>query len=86
MSYFKQFPKTTFDFLKDGKKQAMVDIHKSVRPLQHFLDDITEYSFYQIQDGERPDIVSQRLYSTSDYYWSFFVVNDFQLMDILLGH
>tara|TARA_R110002167_G_scaffold1398_3_gene6404 strand:- start:5295 stop:6134 length:840 start_codon:yes stop_codon:yes gene_type:complete len=77
MSYFKQFPKTTFDFLKDGKKQAMVDIHKSVRPVQHFLDDITEYSFYQIQDGERPDIVSQRLYSTSDYYWSFFVVNDF---------
>ena len=77
MSYVKQFPKTTFDFLKDGTKQNMVDIHKSVRPVQHFLDDITEYTFYQIKDGERPDIVSQRLYDTPDYYWTFFIVNDF---------
>ena len=28
-------------------------------------------------NGERPDIVSSRLYGTPQFYWTFFVVNDF---------
>ena len=31
----------------------------------------------KLKTGERPDIVSQRLYGTSEYYWTFFVVNEF---------
>ena len=31
---------------------------------------------YNIKDGERPDIVSQRLYSSTNYYWTFFLIND----------
>lgn len=77
MSFFKQFPKVQYDLNRTGVKQNMVDIFRSVRPLPSFLDNTTAYKFYEIINGERPDIVSQRLYGTPDFYWTFFVVNDF---------
>ena len=77
MSYFKQFPSVPYDFLRDGSIQEVVDIQRSVRPILAYLDDITEYSYYDVKDGERPDIVSQRLYDNPDYYWTFFIINEF---------
>jgi len=76
MSFFKQFPKVEYDFNRTGIKQNMVDLFRSIRPLPTFLDNYSSYKFYEIKNGERPDIVSQRLYGTSMYYWTFFVVND----------
>ena len=77
MSFFRQFPKIDYDFNREGSITQMVDIFRSVRPLPTFVDEFSGYKFYEIADGERPDIVSQRLYGTSKYYWTFFVVNDF---------
>lgn len=77
MAFFELFPKVEYDFNRRGVKQNMVDLFRSVRPLPTFLDDISGYRFYEVKNGERPDIVSQRIYGTSDYYWTFFVVNDF---------
>ena len=76
MSFFKQFPKVEYDFNRTGVKQNMVDLFRSVRPLPTFLDNYTGYKFYEIKNGERPDIVSQRLYGSSMFYWTLFLVND----------
>ncbi len=77
MSYFKQFPNIAYDFDRNGIKQNVVDIYRSARPLNAFLDDLNAYSFYEVKNGERPDIVSQRLYGTTQFYWTFFIINDF---------
>jgi len=77
MSYFKQFPKIEYDFNRSGSINKMVDIFRSVRPLQTFLDSFTGYSTYNVQNGERPDIVSHNIYGRSDFYWTFFVINEF---------
>jgi len=77
MSFFRQFPKIEYDFNRQGVLQNMVDIFRSVRPLPSFVDNYSAYKFYEIKNGERPDIVSKRLYGTSQYYWTFFVINDF---------
>ena len=77
MSYFKQFPKVPYDLLGTGAIQNVVDLHRSVRPVSQYLDSITEYSFYAIPDGARPDIVSLKLYKNPEYYWTFFIINDF---------
>jgi hypothetical protein len=77
MAFFELFPKIEYDFNRKGVKQNMVDLFRSVRPLPTFLDEVAGYRFYEVKNGERPDIVSQRLYGTPDYYWTFFVVNDF---------
>src|SRR5210317_964593 len=77
MAFFKNFPKVEYDFNRTGIKQNMVDLFRSVRALPSFLDNYSAYKFYDIENGERPDIVSRRLYGTSQYYWTFFVINDF---------
>ena len=77
MNFFKLFPQVEVDLVKDGNIQKMVHTFKSVRPLQNFIDQPSLYTFYNIKNGERPDIVSQRIYGTPEYYWTFFVVNEF---------
>jgi len=77
MAFFKQFPKVDYDFNNQGINQKLTDIFRSVRVLPTFIDDFSAYKFYEIKNGERPDVVSLRLYGSSAYYWTFFVINDF---------
>ena len=77
MSFFKQFPTISYDFDRSGVLQNVVNIYRSVRPLQLFADNFSTYTYYDIKNGERPDIVSQRLYGSTNYYWTFFILNDF---------
>ena len=77
MPYFKQFPNVDYDINRTGAITPLKDIFRSVRPLPDLIDNFTGYRFYEVINGERPDLVSQRLYGTPDFYWTFFVVNDF---------
>ena len=76
MAFFRQFPKVEYDFNRQGVINNMVDIYRSVRPLQNFVDDTSAYVYYEVKNGERPDIVSNKLYGNQNFYWTFFVVNE----------
>jgi hypothetical protein len=77
MSFFKKFPKEGYDYNRNGVIQNVVSLYKSIRPLATTIDDSSIYTFYDIKNGERPDVVSSRLYGTPEYYWTFFIINDF---------
>ena len=77
MSYFSMFPTQAYDFNRQGVYQTVVDIYRSVRPLQNFVDTFSAYRYFEIPNGERPDIISQRLYNSPNYHWTFFLLNDF---------
>ena len=62
MAFFKLFPKVDYDINRTGTVQKIVDIYRSVRPLQEFVDSPTLYMKYEIKKGEIKDITSQRLY------------------------
>jgi len=76
--FFSQFPSIAYDFNRTGTVERMVDIFRSIRPetLQE-LDQLTTYKEYEINSGMRPDVLSSKLYGTPDYYWTFFIINDF---------
>ena len=74
--YFQDFPTIQYDLYNDKHTMEMVDLFRTVKPKAKLKDDILLYSFYTIQDGERPDHVSQKLYSSPNYYWTFFMVNE----------
>ena len=75
--FFKNFPNEKYDFEGQGKFQNIKNIFRSVRALPTFIDEFTSYKLYDIIDGERPDIISTKLYGRPDFYWTFFVINDF---------
>lgn len=74
--YFENFPTVGYDLYFDGQKHDVTDIFRIVKVKKQFQDDITFYTYYDIQDGERPDVVSSKLYGSSNYYWTFFMIND----------
>jgi len=77
MAFFQQFPKIQYDLQETNDFTERVDIYRHVDVDTIRSDDFTTYLYYNIQEGERPDIVSQKLYRTPDYYWTFFIINDF---------
>ena len=76
MPFFRQFPKTVYDFQNAGIGTNITDLFRFVQSDLARVDDITVYEYYQIKDGDRPDIVSNELYGTPEYYWTFFLCNE----------
>ena len=77
MAFFKQFPQIDYDIQENGEISKIYDMYRHVDVVNKKTDDFTSYTFYEIKDGDRPDIISQKLYGTPDYYWTFFIINDF---------
>lgn len=65
---FNNFPLIQYD------NSFIVDIFRSADIVDD--DTLSAYLNYDIVNGERPDVVSQRLYNSPDYYWTFFILND----------
>lgn len=77
-SFFAKYPKIQYDLFSDGSLFELTDISRSVIiNTNKIQDDNALYTYYEIEDGERPDVVSHKLYGDTQYYWTFFIINDF---------
>lgn len=76
MSFFNQFPKIKYDLRGNSLLTNVTDIFRNVDVNDILADTNNSYLFYDIPDGDRPDIVSRRLYDDPRYYWTFFIIND----------
>lgn len=74
--YFNKFPYVKYKFGSENSETLFQDLSAYTEVIDSIKDDINFYSKYYIQDGERPDILSQKLYGTPDFYWTFFLMND----------
>lgn len=83
MSYFNRFPEITYDFLNNGRKSTIPNIFRQIKIVNKRFDSIAVYEKYTIQE-ERPDQLSYKLYGTTDFYWTFFVVNE-SLRNVMNG-
>ena len=72
---FKNFPEIQYT-LSTGKIVTIKDFFRKSTIEQESVNSVISYTFYEIQDGERPDVVADRLYGDSDLHWTFFLVND----------
>lgn len=75
-TYFERFPIIQYDIHGNNRPIDVVDISRTVRLKPSIKDNIILYTYYQVQDGERPDHVSMKLYGTQAHYWTFFMIND----------
>ena len=76
MSFFQQFPKINYDLTLNGSLTSVVDIFRNVDVNDVLADSTNAYQWYDIINGDRPDIISYKLYGDVRYYWTFFVLND----------
>jgi hypothetical protein len=73
---FKNFPTIQYQLpngnvvhIKDFFRKAKVDIKA--------LNSVIDYDYYELQDGDRPDVVTTKLYGSGDLHWTLFLVNEF---------
>jgi len=76
-SYFKNFPKINYK-LSNGRWVTVRDFFRKSKIDQESVNSIIDYQFYELKDGERPDIVAHRLYGSSKLHWTFFLVNQME--------
>lgn len=76
MSFFNKFPLTNYDLYNTGTGGLDIpNIFLQIKTISPQYDSITPYRFYEITD-ERPDQLSQKLYNSPDYHWTFFLINE----------
>lgn len=73
--YFRNFPLVEYDINGDGETRTMIDLTAFSAFDFDRLDEATSYTYYNVEDGDRPDNVSFALYGTPDYHWTFFLLN-----------
>ena len=75
--YFSNFPKIVYDFdLSNGVDYRVItDITRNVRLRKQILENISVYDFYDIQEGETPEIISEKIYGTPYYHWVIMLAN-----------
>lgn len=74
--YFKRFPLVGYNFGDNEAQTLFPNLTAYVDIIDQVKQEISFYEKYTILDGDRPDIVSQKLYGTPDYHWTFFAMND----------
>jgi hypothetical protein len=77
IEFFSKYPKIRYDLYGNNSSIELTDICRAVALNDLLLpDSVHNYTYYTIFDGDRPDVISNKLYGTSKYYWTFFVINE----------
>lgn len=74
-NYFKGFPQIQYLFGDENYAVSFQKLSKYVDLLDNIKDSISTYIEYEIDDFERPDSLSARMYGKSEYEWTFFLMN-----------
>ena len=74
---YKNFPEIQYT-LSNGKVVTIKDFFRKARISSFSLDKVVDYEYYELEEGERPDVAASKIYGDSDLHWIFFLVNDME--------
>ena len=75
-NYFQNFPLVGYKFGNEPTFTPFQNISAYNHIIDEVIDDTSFYTTYTIEDGDRPDVLSYKLYGTVDYYWTFYFLNN----------
>ena len=74
--YFSMFPKIDYDLLGNGTTNRFTNITKRAFISNHVRKNIVNFDFYDVVDGESPEIIAFKYYDNPEYHWTILVAND----------
>lgn len=73
--YFDKFPTTIYSF--DGKNATLItDFMRRVAIPKAVKENLALYEKYDIQDGDTPEIVADKIYRNPQLHWIILLVNE----------
>ena len=76
MAYFEMFPEIFYDMKGNGKFTLVKDIMSRVKIVSGVKENILNFDYYDVQDGETPEMIAQKYYGDVNLHWTIFVAND----------
>ena len=73
---FESFPLIRYSFGDKENASLFQNLSSYVDIIDDIKDDASFYEKFTIEEYERPDTLSYKLYGTTDYYWTFFLLNE----------
>ncbi len=75
MSYFRNFQRIQYQF-PDDVKRVMTDL--SIRPKfrDEILENVNQFDFVNVMDGDTPDTLAERAYGDPQLHWAILLANN----------
>ena len=73
--YFKSITDVAVDIDGSGNLDLLKNLTAKAKVSDDLLNNAGYYQTIEVVDGERPDHLSQRLYNTSQFHWTFLLLN-----------
>ena len=74
--YFSMFPKIDYDLLGNGTTNRFTNITKRALISNHVRKNIVNFDFYDVVDGESPEIIADLYYKNVYLHWLVLFSND----------
>ena len=76
MSYFEMFPKIFYDNKGDGNYSVMTNLFSRVKLLDNTKENISDFDYYNVKDGETPEMIAHKYYGDVNLHWTILAIND----------
>ena len=76
MAYFEMFPSVFYDMKGDGQYTLVKDLMSRVKLVASVKENILNFDYYDVKDGETPEMIAQKYYGDVNLHWTIFIVND----------
>tara|TARA_Y100000114_G_scaffold59721_1_gene54702 strand:+ start:31 stop:543 length:513 start_codon:yes stop_codon:yes gene_type:complete len=70
------FPDTLYDAKGNGNYTVMKDIMTRVKLVASKKENILNFDYYNVQDGETPEMIAHKYYGDVNLHWTILVAND----------
>lgn len=74
-NFFKFFPVVDYKFGNNGSTDKIENISVYANIVDQVINNVTSYTEYYALPEDRPDTVSEKLYGTPSYHWTFYLTN-----------
>ena len=74
--YFDMIPKIYYDTKANGQYNLLTNLMTRVKLRTDIKNDIYTYDYYNVVDGESPEIIAFKYYDNPEYHWTILVAND----------
>tara|TARA_B100000925_G_scaffold111895_1_gene82637 strand:- start:917 stop:1444 length:528 start_codon:yes stop_codon:yes gene_type:complete len=76
MAYFEMFPKLFYDNKGDGKETLQTNLLTRLVLRTDMRDDAFDFDYYDVKDGETPEMIAYKYYDDVELHWTIFLANN----------
>ena len=76
MAYFDMFPLTFYRHKSNSKPILMTDLLARVKIVPLVRENIVNFDYYYVQDGETPEMIAYKYYGDVNLHWTILAVNE----------